>query len=112
MKEVFNFLKPHGDLILLLMIPGIPGFLLIWLMIDFEIAFWLLIFFITSSFFTFLFGFGDPWGGTILNKLRILIGNFFFIIALCTIFIGGALILGGLFYWLPGSDSDYALPEY
>ena len=112
MKKFLNFFKPDDVFIFGIIIIGIPGFLLIWLMIDFEIAFWLLIFFITSGYFLSLFGVEERWSGTFLNRLRNLIGWFFAFIFIGTIFIGGAFILGGLFYWLPGSDSDYALPEY
>ena len=113
MKKLLNFLKPSEGFVFLLIIWGVPGFLLIWLLIDFKSAFWLLIFFITSGYFTFLFGFGDPWGGTILNKLRFLIGSFFFMIWISIVLIGGAFILGGLIFLPGGSDvGDCAPPNF
>jgi|TARA_B100000035_G_scaffold304112_1_gene303470 hypothetical protein len=116
LKKLLNFLKPPEAFVFLLIILGVPGFLLIWL-IDFEIAFWLLIFFITSGYFCSISLSGiERWSGTFLNKFRILIGWFFFFIFGCTIFIGGALILGGLFYLMftsGGSNAgDCAPPNF
>ena len=116
MKKFLNFLKPSEAFIFFLIFMGIPGFLLIWL-IDFEIALWLLIFFITSGYFAFLFGIEERWGETFLNRLRILIGWFFFFIFGCTIFIGAVFIFGGLLYLMftldGGSNTgDCAPPNF
>tara|TARA_A100001234_G_scaffold161649_1_gene142856 strand:+ start:356 stop:676 length:321 start_codon:yes stop_codon:yes gene_type:complete len=72
MKELLNFLNPVDRFKFLLLTQGVPGFLLIWLLMDYEISFWWLIYYTTNLYFFSLVGGLDDsyWNMTMMDKFN------------------------------------------
>ena len=99
MKELLKFLNPVDRFKFLLLTQGVPGFLLLWLLMDYEISFWLLILYTTSIYLLNLVGgLGDSfWNQTVLEKFDFgtFLQTFFYTIYFMSVAIGLIFIFAG-----------------